>query len=420
MDNEAALAVEVERLLGGNPDSMADPFPVWNRLRNEHPVLRIGSTVVLSQHADVKTAVSDNGELYSRASNRYSGRFSDAREQFSPDGRQAFERVLDHEYGQIVRMDPPDHPRVRRVVVPPFSARALAREMDGQVREHIRVSLDELEAADEGGSVDFRRFAYTMPLRVLGDLLGIPLDELDSIHMWSQALAENKLNAESEMQAIEADEAYEALMNYIDTLVTRQQASGHVTGLVAALLEAERTGRISRFEVREMLALMIFAGHETTSNLLSIGMLELLRRPEQWAKLCASPALIPSAVEELLRFVTPSQFVQYVVKRSHEVEGVALNEGETAISILAAANRDPAVFTDPDELNIERQDSRFHVALGLGPHFCIGAGLARMEATFALREITRRFPNAQLTSGDIRWAGRVFRGPTTLRLAMHG
>jgi cytochrome P450 len=403
---------DVMALFAGDPERLRDPYPTWNALRDETPVWRQGDTVVLSRHQDVRELLGDNNVWYSRASTKTSSRYEAAKKAFSPDGSAAFGRVLDHEFHQLVRMDPPDHPRVRKIVTPPFSARNLMREMEDKVRRRVDHNLARLAAED--GPVDYKRFAYNLPLEVLGDLLGIPLDELDMVHSWAHKIAENKFNADSEAAALDADGAYAALMAYIDRLVERQQASADSTGLVAALVESEQSGAMSHDEAMAMIALMIFAGHETTSNLLTIGLLELLRSRGQWDALVADPSRVPAAVEELLRFVTPAHFLPYVAKQGRELGGVGIEPGDTVIGVLAAANRDPDVFADPDRLDVARADSRHHVALGLGPHFCLGAGLARMEATMLFGALVERFPGVRLTDDELTWGGRSLRTPLTM------
>lgn len=401
------LETRVQRLLAGDHDMLGDPYPTWNELRDTQPVYRAGSVVILSRHSDVKELLGDNNLFYSRNGTRES--YRQAKESFGAEGRQAFERVLDHEFHQFVRMDPPDHLRNRKVVTSPFSARSLSRDMREKVDSRVEQNLDRIAAG--GDVVDFKQFAYTFPLEVLGDLLGIPLDDLDLVHRWASRIAENKFNADSEQDAIEADKAYDGLLSYIDRLVERQRGTGETTGLVAALLQAEDGGVVSHDEVMAMMALMIFAGHETTSNLLAIGTYEMLRRPERWRELCSDEDLLPTAVEELLRFVTPAQFVRYVAQSPRELERGKVEAGDTMIGVIAAANRDPSVFERPDELDLRREDSRQHIALGMGPHFCLGAGLARMEATAMLGQLTRRFPDIELVDHDLTWGGRSLRTP---------
>jgi cytochrome P450 len=411
----ADLDQQVRELFAGSPEALANPYPVWNRLRDERPVTRIGDVLVLSRHRDVKELLGDNNMLYSRGRTRTSLRYQHARESFAPHARMAFDRVLDQEFKQLVRLDPPDHPRIRRVVTPPFSARALKKEMQERIAGRVREAVD----GQAGKSVvDFKQVAYTLPLVVLGDLLGIPFRDLDKVHSWAFRIAENKLNADSEQKSIDADDAYQNLMAYINELVERQAATGSTTGLVASLLEAEVGGTIDGEELRAMLALMIFAGHETTSNLLSIGMMNLLEHREQWELLTADRSLAPAVVEELLRFVTPAHFLQYVAAQRREFDELTMEEGETVIGVLASANRDPEVFQNPDQLDITRPDARLHVGLGLGPHFCLGAGLARMEAVALFDAMAERYPGAELGDGPVVWGGGSLRTPLSLPLRL--
>lgn len=415
--DDVDLEAQVAGLLAGDPALLADPFPIWNSLRESAPVLRVSDAYVLTTHADVRELLGDNFVLYSRQQSRHSRRYEEARLRFSDEGRASFDYVMDQEFGQLVRMDPPDHPRVRRVLVPAFSARSLAREMRPMVRERLDAKLDALAAQE--GVVDFKEFAYTFPLEVLGDLLGIPLTDLDSIHEWAHVIAENKLNAQSEQAAMSANVAYHHLLAYVDDLISRQRASNESTGVVSALLAAQDEGVVDEFEARQILALMIFAGHETTSNLLAIGMRELLLHPDQWRLLCSAPAdLAPAAVEELLRFVTPANFTQYVTAVDVELHGVTIPRGEAVIGVSAAANRDPSVFDRPDELDIQREDAKHHISLGLGPHFCLGAGLARMEAGMLFEAMASRFPDASLATEDVEWGGRSLRTPLTLPMRL--
>jgi cytochrome P450 len=412
VDQSKSLVDRVDLLLAGDPVLLAQPFETWNELRETHPVLRRNGLVLLSTHADVREMLGDNHVLYSRADTRYTERYRQARAGFSPHGQHAFDDVLDLEFSQIVRMDPPSHPRVRKVVTPPFSARNLAREMEGSVRARVVEMTDELGTC--GSVVDFKRFAYTLPLKVLGDLLGIPLEDLDDVHEWAHKIAENKNNSDSEAAAVEADEAYLGLVGYIERLVAHQQASGNTTGLVAALIAAKDGGTVNHTEMISMLALMIFAGHETTSNLLAIGLLELLNHRDQWELLCADPSLTETAVEELLRYVTPAHFAQVTAIQPRERSGVLIEPGDVVVGVMAAANRDPAVFERPDEFDILRPDSRSHVSLGMGPHFCLGAGLARMEAAAMLRALAERYPSLRLAGEPTEWGGRALRTPITL------
>lgn len=411
------LDERVQLLFAGSSEMLVDPFPTWNELRETHPVWRLGDTVILSRFKDVRELLGDDHQLYSRAATKHSERYEAARREFSSEGRASFDAVLDQEFQQLVRLDPPDHPRLKKLVQPPFAIRNLKTEMQEQVERRITESLDELAATP--GAVDFKRFAFTLPLVVLGDLLGIPFHDLELIHVWAKKIAENKFNADSEGAAMEAAAAYDGLLGYIEDLLAEQRASGSTTGLISALLESERAGAMTHDESKAMVALMIFAGHETTSNLLSIGMMSLLENPAQWQRLVDDPSLAAGAVEELTRYVTPAHFLPYAAATTREIDGIRINEGDSVIGVLAAANRDPAVFPDPDVLDITRRESRMHIGFGAGAHTCLGAGLARMEAVGLFRQMAERFPRVQMVSpGDITWGGRSLRTPLSLPVVL--
>lgn len=415
---DASLEDRVRLLLAGDPAMLADPFPTWNELRDTHPVLRLDDAVILSSHADVRELLGDNNVLYSRAATRHSHRYEAARERFSDAGRAAFDAVLDQEFQQLVRLDPPDHPRLKQQVQTPFSARSLKAEMEDKIQARVTAGLDELAA--QPGPVDYKRFAYSLPLTVLGDLLGIPFDDLELIHSWAKRIAENKFNADSEEASLEAKSAYDGLLDYIENLLRSQRSGAEATGLIATLAEAERSGSMTHDECKAMVALMIFAGHETTSNLLAIGMLSLLRQREQWDILVADPGLAAGAVEELTRYVTPAHFLPYVAIQEREMDGVHVGSGDTVIGVLAAANRDPSVFPDPDVLDVRRRESRAHVGFGMGRHSCLGVGLARMEAVTLFRQMAERFPRAQLVDdAPVTWGGRSLRTPLALPLVLN-
>ena len=415
---EMSLEDRVRKLLAGDPAMLADPYPTWNEMRDTHPVWRLDDAVVLSRHADVRELLGDNNVLYSRAATRHSHRYEAARKRFSVAGREAFDAVLDQEFQQLVRLDPPDHPRLKQQVQTPFSLRSLKAEMEDKIQSRVTSGLDEL--AEPSGPVDYKRFAYTLPLTVLGDLLGIPFVDLDLIHSWAKRIAENKFNADSEEASIEAKDAYDGLLDYIENLLGSQRSSAETTGLIATLIEAERSGSMSHDECKAMVALMIFAGHETTSNLLAIGLLSLLRQREQWELLVSDPDLASGAVEELTRFVTPAHFLPYVAVQERELGGVHIKAGDTVIGVLAAANRDPSVFPNPDVVDIQSRESRAHVGFGMGRHSCLGVGLARMEAVTLFRQMAERFPRVQLVEdAPVTWGGRSLRTPLELPLLLN-
>ena len=162
-----------------------------------------------------------------------------------------------------------------------------------------------------------------------------------------------------------------------------------------------------------MFVVLLFAGHETTTNLISIGLLELMRNRDQWERLCGYLLLAPQATEELLRWVTPVQYQWRAARTDIEIDGTPIRAGETVAAVLAGANRDPDVFADPETLDITRPDVKQHLSLGLGPHFCLGNALARMEGAIVFQKLAERFPDMRLADDEPGWKGSsMMRGPS--------
>jgi cytochrome P450 len=195
-------------------------------------------------------------------------------------------------------------------------------------------------------------------------------------------------------------------IRYTATIADRHRRDPNsVSELVAAMLDAEEEERLTADELAAMFVQLLFAGHETTTNLLAIGTVELLRNRDQWQLLCDDPSLVRNAVEELLRWVTPVQFVNRNAVTDFELGGVSFQKEQSVFLVLAAANRDPAVFSEPETLDVTRADAGEHLGFGFGFAFCLGTALARLEAEVAFRELTRRFPDAELATDELEWQG---------------
>jgi cytochrome P450 len=397
-----SVPARIGDFLAGRQQALADPYPLWAQARATGRAINVRGTVVLTHYADVRELLGDNNVFYSRAQNRTSPRYEQAREGFSPDEAAAFDCVLEHEYRQVVRLDPPEHACLRRTVQPPFNRRRLINEMKSTVQERVDINLERLAA--EGLTSDFRRFAQILPIEVLGHILGVPLRDLEAIRDWTDTIAAQKLSVDDPSVVVAAGQAYLDLSDYIDELL--EFAGRNPTpGLVTDLLAAEEAGRLDRPDLIGVLTQLFLAGHETTTNLLTIGFFELLDHPEQWAALCADPSIVPQAVEELLRYTSPVHLLQYLATSKRSFDEVTIEPGDTIIGVLASANRDPAVFADPDKLDIVRPDSGRHVALGFGPHFCLGATLARIEAELTFGALATRYPNTTSAVGVLEWTG---------------
>jgi cytochrome P450 len=270
--------------------------------------------------------------------------------------------------------------------------------LEESVRRYLDGLLAPLAGEDEA---DLMAFAYELPLMVISELLGVPEADRYLIRSWSEEIAANKVTIPNPAAAVRAADAIARFREYIEAMLDEQRRSSSSSDLAATLGD-----RLTTQELTANFVMLLFAGHETTTNLISIGLSELLQRRDQWETLCADPVgLAPSAVEELLRFVTPVQWQHRVAFTDFEQAGVSVREGDMVFAMLAGANRDPDVFRDPERLDIRRTDSKAHLALGFGTHFCLGASLARLEARVALETFAGRFPELELDTTTFRWCG---------------
>jgi cytochrome P450 len=238
---------------------------------------------------------------------------------------------------------------------------------------------------------------------IIADLLGVPPADREQIHRWSDTIGRNRGGTEPG-PLMDAHAAMLEFHAYVEAMLVEHRGRP-VGGLVSSLVDAEQQESLTAKELAVMFQMLLFAGHETTTNLIGSGLLALLSNPCEWRALHAHPELVPNAVEELLRYVTPVQHSSRVALVDVEIAGTAIRAGTTVRLLTAAANRDPEVFVDPDRLDVRRENARDHLALGFGLHFCLGASLARLEGALALGRIAERFPELELATDDLHWTG---------------
>jgi cytochrome P450 len=303
----------------------------------------------------------------------------------------------------MISVDEPDHRRLRGLVSKAFTPRYISG-----LRPQIQHIADELlDRVQDQGAMDLvEDFGYPLPINVISDMLGVPPDNRHLIRDGSQAIAGGGFGSADGLRKIHA------FSEYVARLVAekRQQPDD---GLISQLIAVEEAGdHLDEAELLAMAGLLIFAGHETTSNLISIGMLMLLDHPEQWERLKADPSLVPLAVEELLRFNGPviMPAPRYAAE-DVELAGQQIKRGDYVAVVLASADRDATQFSDPDDLDVARALNR-HIAFGQGIHVCLGAPLARLEGDIAFTTLLRRMPNLRLR---VPRDTLVWRGGTTLR-----
>src|ERR1700689_2138551 len=264
-----------------------------------------------------------------------------------------------------------------------------------------------------------REFANPMPVRIISEMLGIPHALHDTFVNWSRAIAVFRGNPNRTVdQARAAQNALIELTDFFQkTVAERRRSKGN--DLISLLIDIEEEGEVlTEEELYAQCIALLFAGHETTRNLIGNGIYTLLQHPQQMAELREKPEMIRSAVEELLRYESPVQFTARVLKEDIEICGQPIRKGWTVLCMLGAANRDPKQFKEPDRLDLKRLNNQ-HLAFGAGAHFCIGAQLARLEGQVAIANLVQRFPAMKIVGPRPEWASTFgFRGLTSLPVIM--
>jgi cytochrome P450 len=381
--------------------NVRDPFPVYAWLRANDPVHwseSLGAWVV-TRYADVL-------EVFDRPTVFSSDRFRRIAPSYASD-RPAVRAVSDVLGQWLVFRDPPDHTRLRRLLQKAFTPRQLEKS-----RGQIQSVLDDLlESAASRSESDFiRDVAFPLPAIVIARLLGAPTEELSSIKTWSDRLAAYLGGAVDDSDNFsEAKAGLDGLLDYFRRLLAERRRAPR-DDLMSLMLAAEHEGdKLSADEVAANSVLLLFAGHETTTNLLGNGLYHLLRSPDQLARLRSDSSLTPSAVEEFLRYDGPVPATIKVAARDLCWRGRDIREGDMVMPFMSAANRDPSQFSAPDTLDIRREPNR-HLAFSYGIHFCLGAPLSRLEAQISFDTILRRFPKLCAADPEAppRWKPMIF------------
>ncbi len=398
---EGPLAERLTALFANDPAVMADPNPLFRELRESSCVHALGPMALITRNGAVRDAWRDVDRLSSQTF--LGSRAEDALSRMTDEQREAYRIVSDFESHYVSRSDGEQHARLRRIMQRAFVPRRMA-----ELRPRIEAIVDDMLGAIDGHEqADLKGFAWRLPLMVVGDLLEVSPDDIDLIHGWSSAIGRNRRGVDPEalLGALDAISEFRA---YVEAAIERQRTSPRESMLVGELLNATDGDRMTPEELTATFVILLFAGHETTTGLIANGLAVLLRHPDQWRLLADDPDLAPAAVEELLRFASPVQWAWRVAVADYECDGFVVPAGTTVALMIAAANRDPAAFERPEELDLLRPDAGGHVAFGLGPHFCIGNALARLEGEIAFGALARRFPRMQLADEqELRWQGNA-------------
>ncbi|HEY3141293.1 MAG TPA: cytochrome P450 [Acidimicrobiales bacterium] len=321
----------------------------------------------------------------------------------------------------ILRLDPPDHTRIRRLVANAFTVRRV-EQFRPRIQELAQELLDDVEAAGrDGAPVDLMaRYAFPLPFQVITELLGMPEADRVQLREWSHMVTKalEPFSSFDELEKI--FEASDNMAAHISDAIEWKRGNP-ADDLLSAMIAAEEDGeRLTTQELMDQVVLLYLAGHETTVNLIGNGTVALLAHRDQMELLAADPGLDANATDELLRWDSPVQLSRRIAMSEMEVGDETVQRGDLVITLLGAANRDPAHWgPTADRLDVTRDGAGAHLSFGSGIHHCLGAALARLEGAEAIGALVRRFPRMELATDGPRWNGRiVLRGVDTLEVAI--
>jgi cytochrome P450 len=409
-----SITSKLERLNPFLPEVIADPYPIYRRYREEDPVhwgisahSKLPGTWYLFRYQDVMQV------LESPKFGREAWRVRDDGEG-SPVPK-AYKRFQSMVSKWMVFRDPPDHTRLRSLVNKVFSLK-MVENIRPEILKIADGLLDRLEERAEMDLVE--EFAFPLPVMVIAAILGVDPEDRPLFREWALALqhaSASRLTPAPDAYE-KAEAATQALIQYFNSAIAQRHQEPR-QDLITALIKARDEGdKLTDDEILATCIHLLTAGHETTINLISKGVLALLKHPEAIEKLRSHPELIPNAIEELIRYDSPVQMVTRWAYADIEIGGKTIKRGDSVGLILGAANRDPERFTDPDSLNFQRPDYK-HAGFGSGIHFCLGSILARAEAQIAFNVLLNRLPKMHLLDETVEWQNNiVFHGPKHLRV----
>ena len=390
------------------PEAQADPYPLYRSLREADPVhhSELMDLWVLTRHEDVSFVLKDD---------RFSADRRKSTNLLVTQARKMQEEGPFAQANTMLSADPPEHTRLRGLVSKAFTPRRI-EEMRPHIQEIVDALLDDLQDRDEFDLIE--HLSYPLPVIVIAEMLGIPPENRAEFKRWSNDLVATMSGPGTTPDALErARSSGLEMADYFKGVIAERRKEPR-DDLLSAMIAAEERGEVlSEDELLASCMLLLAAGNETTTNLIGNGMLSLLRHEDQLDKLLDDPSLMGSDIEEMLRYEGPVQATARTADADVEIDGHAIEKGKMLFVLLAAANRDPAAFPDPETFDITRQDNN-HVAFGNGLHFCLGAPLARMEAQIAFQTLFARRGKPRLVSDDAEWNGNfILRGLKRLPLA---
>lgn len=389
------------------------PYPIYDAMREQGPLVR--NPGLTGQPGWFVTGYAAAVDVL-RDSKRFTKRwqsFFTAEELAQHEQNNPLSAMLD---GHLLNLDPPDHTRIRRLVNQAFTAKRV-QAMRPRIQQIADSLIDQLPTSGTADLIE--SYAFPLPIIVIAELLGVPASDRDKFRVWSNAAITPTVSPEEWQQFMPLMMEF---LTYLSDMFRLRKAEPK-DDLISALLAVEESGdKLSMNDLYSMIFLLLIAGHETTVNLIANSTLALMQHPEQFAQLKANPALMPQAIEELLRYDGPvERALTFWALEDMVFYDCTIKRGEMVIVVLGGANRDPAQFGCPAHLDIAREPkSNKHLAFGHGIHYCLGAPLARAEGEIALNTLFARLPNLRLAiePDEIVWRlNPILRGPEALPIA---
>jgi cytochrome P450 len=377
------------------PEALAEPHPLLAELRERRPVAYTPAhnAWLVTRHDDLSACLADPRLSSDRVRPIYDTKLSEV---------QRAERAPTYDLlaHWMVFNDPPRHTRLRKLVKSTFTPRAVAR-LEPRIEEIVAYLLDGLDGRAEVDLI--AEYSYPIPAAVIAELMGVPRSDVERFKAWSDAVMTLVFGVSKDAGTLaEAQAGLVELRDYLTDLARHYRARPAENLISELAAAADEDDRLSLEEIVATCVLLLFAGHETTTNLIGNGTRALIGHPEELAWLLAHPEGITGAVEEMLRFDGPSKLQVRRCVADIELRGETVPAGAQVFLLQAAANRDPRVFAEPDRLELSRNASR-HVGFGWGLHYCLGAPIARLEGRVALDRLVRRFPGIGLGVGAPTW-----------------
>ncbi len=367
---------------------LADPYPTYRRLREKDPIhrMRLVDGWAVTRYEDVEQILLDH-------------------QRFSNWGAGAGDRVYTRDRSML-DLDPPDHTRLRSLVSKAFTPRSVTA-LKPRIEEIVDELLDGVDGERRFDLID--SFAFPLPVIVIAEMLGVPAQDLEQFKDWSNDIVVSLEPVQTRAQRERFRRSEQELYQYFEGIIDQRRRDPQ-DDLVSALLAAEEEGdRLSHGELLATLLLLLVAGNETTRNLIGNGMFALLRNPGELNRLKEQPELIDSAIDELLRYDSPVQLDGRTLVEDVEMGGKRMRAGQQVVAVVGAANRDPAAFSEPDRLDIGRQE-KSHISFGRGIHYCLGASLAKLEGQIAFASLLERFSSIRLAAEPRQRKQVVLRG----------